>query len=300
MEMPSTPVNEAHPPQIGYRLVRRLRRLQKFRGWRRLAAIFAPPNRMAQLRVCNNGIWFEGDISSYLDRETYLFGQYEEKQIDLFLSMVSRDRRRIILDIGANIGTHALTFSRHFEKVHSFEPNAALWAQFERNVALNNKENIVLHKIGLGAVSEDKPFFSIDKNNFGLGTFSTVEQYDLPLQQVDVFRLENGDEYMANLGVENVDAIKIDVQGLEPDVLSGLTDTLRKFRPVSWFEYGLGTSLKMRGASDIKSFFPYPVTIWRIVQQSSLISLSSRLETVGDEEELSPGELVVVPADNEN
>jgi FkbM family methyltransferase len=297
MGMPSTPLNEAHPPQMGYRLARRLRGLQHFRGWRRLAAIFAPPNQIAPFRVWNNGIVFEGNISSFLDREIYLFGQYEQENIDLFLGMVPRDRRGIILDIGANIGTHALTFSRHFEKVHSFEPNAALWPQFERNVALNNTENIVLHKVGLGVDSGNRPFFSIDGNNFGgSGTFSTVEQYDLPLKQVGVFRLENGDEYIANLGVENLDAIKIDVQGLEPDVLSGLTGALRKFRPIVWFEYGLGTRDKMRGASDIKSFFPYPIAIWRMAQQLSLTSWC-RLEPVGDEEESPPGEFVVVPAE---
>jgi len=261
--------------------------------------VLAPPEISAPFRVSNDGIAFEGNISSYLDRETYLFGQYEKDSIDCFLSLVPVTRRKVIFDIGSNVGTHSLPFSMHFGQVHSFEPNPALWDQFERNVALNEKDNVFLHKVGLGDRSEHRPFFSTKhSNNLGMGTFSTTDQYDLPTEQIGVLRVEGGDDYVKSMALETVDAIKIDVQGFEPHVLAGLSGTLRRYRPVVWFEYELGTRNTIHEPSDIRSLFPYPIRIWRIAQHVSLVSRSVRLQQVTTNNELALGEFVVVPVDD--
>ena len=42
---------------------------------------------------------------------------------------------------------------------------------------------------------------------------------------------------VAELGLDRLDAVKIDVEGLEVDVLHGATDTLRRFRPVVYGEF---------------------------------------------------------------
>lgn len=296
----SSGLSEAHPRHAGYRLARRLRWLRRVRGWGRLVTSLAPPGLSAAFLVSNDDIVYEGDTSSFLDRQLYLFGQYEKELIDLFFKLIPRDRRRVLLDVGANIGTHALCFSRCFEQVHSFEPNAMVWPQFERNVALNKKTNIALHKVGLGNIGANQPFYSIDKSNFGLGTFSDIEQYDLPLRQIGTFRVENGDEYIANFVIDNIDAIKIDVQGYEPEVLAGLANTLKTFQPIVWFEYDSGTKEKMRDVSDIRQLFPYPITLWRLAHKTSLFLHSAGLESVdGEAGGVETGNFVAVPTGRE-
>ena len=72
-------------------------------------------------------IVFAGEASSFVDRQMYVFGNYEKPLIDAFVSFISPGKRGTILDIGANVGTHSLAFAHRFKAVHSFEPNPSLW-----------------------------------------------------------------------------------------------------------------------------------------------------------------------------
>jgi FkbM family methyltransferase len=151
-------------------------------------------------------------LGSFVDRNVYLFGGLDEQEIELFLSLVLSERRDIILDVGANVGTHSLRFCRAFRHVHSLEPNPRIWAQFERNIALNQLSNVTLHRVGLGDRDAQLPFYMIQKPNLGLGTFSNLEQYDMPLIEAGSAPLVRGADYLAAHGIGPVDAIKIDVK----------------------------------------------------------------------------------------
>src|SRR5262249_9416970 len=146
-------------------------------GWQRMVNELVPEHS-APFTVRNNDTLFSGDIGSFVDRQVYLFGGYDTAQIRFFLSKIRTRRHRTILDVGANAGTHALPFAHAFEAVHAFAPNPMLWPQFERNVSLNGLRNVTLHKIGLADRDEEMTLHLIDKPNFGLGTFSMIEQYD--------------------------------------------------------------------------------------------------------------------------
>jgi FkbM family methyltransferase len=273
--------------------VRRLRALRGLRGWRRVVNAAVPPDVAGAFVAETNGIVFAGDLSSFIDRQMYLFGQYEEQDIELFLGVIPSGRRGVVLDVGANVGTHSLTFARHFRQVHAFEPNPSLWAPFERNMELNSFSNVSLHKVGLGEEDAELPFFGIDKKNFGLGTFSTEQQYDLPLNRIAVCRVANGDRYLQAHGIGHVDAMKVDVQGFEPMVLRGCQEILARHRPVVWMEYGQGTRAKVQSAGDLEQLFPYPVALWRLVVRRGLLTSSRSLEPVtGD---LVPADYFVLP-----
>jgi FkbM family methyltransferase len=247
--------------------------------------------------IQNDGIAFEGNISSFLDRRLYLFGNYEEDVIELFLSVVPLCRRRLILDIGANIGTHALAFARSFRHVHSFEPNPAVWSSFEKNIALNSRVNVTLHKIGLADISADQTFYSINENNFGLGTFSPIEQYDLPLRAIGAFRVERGDDYIASSKLDGIDAMKIDVQGYEVEVLRGLQNTLRQFKPIVWFEYGSGTKAQLRNVKEVELLFPYEIRLSAMIPRGMLIRSCVRLNGLG-QDALPLGNYIAVPVEH--
>ncbi|MCI0465926.1 MAG: FkbM family methyltransferase [Beijerinckiaceae bacterium] len=203
---------EQHP-HLRARLMRALRALRCFRGWTRLVNIVVPASASGEFVAVNDGIAFSGNLRSFIDRYVYLFGNFEEQLITLFLSIVPPGRRGIILDAGANAGTHALQFARAFEQVHAFEPNPALWAQFEKNVALNRLPNVTLHRVGLGDRAAQLPFYMTEKPNLGLGTFSNADQYDTPLIKSGSAPVVRGADYLASQGIGPVDAIKIDVQG---------------------------------------------------------------------------------------
>lgn len=234
------PEREVHPSPAPARFVRSLRRLKSVRGWERLAALLVPHNIDENFIVKNKTGYFAGNLSSWLDRRMYLFGEYEQMNIDAFLAAVPRERRGVVLDVGANVGTHSMAFAQHFKQVHAFEPNPALWPNFSRNMAINGLSNVILHQRGLADRDAELPFYSIEKNNFGLGTCSHVQQYDLPLKEIGTVQVARGDDYARQQGIGLIDAIKIDVQGFEPEVLRGLRERLKTDRPIVWFELGGG------------------------------------------------------------
>jgi len=243
-------------PSSGAAIARSFRFLRDVRGWRRIAQRIG--GRSGAFVVENDGIRFAGDMASFVDRQIYLFGDYERENIRLFLQACPK--RGVILDIGANAGTHSLAFARAFDKVHAFEPNALLWEQFCRNMALNEARNVELHRIGLSDVSAELQLYDVDNDNQALGTFATIEQYDLPLTPLAKARVEIFDDYLPDLGV---DAVKIDVQGLEPNVLRGMRRMLARDRPVVWAEFGSATLSEVATRAQLRALFPYEVAIRR-------------------------------------
>jgi FkbM family methyltransferase len=238
------------------RIARSLRCFSSLPGGGRLVNKLVP-QQPGKFEVRNGDTYFAGNLESFIDRQVYLFGGYEVTEMKCFLSHVPATRRGTILDIGANVGTHSLQFAKAFKAVHAFEPNPMIWAQFERNMQLNNCGNVHLHKVGLADADTELPLHLTSKTNYGLGTFSTVEQYDRPLKPAAVCPIRHAANYVTNLGVKQVDAIKIDVQGFEPEVLGGLRAVLERDRPIVWCEIGAGTLTKMDHISALSALLPF-------------------------------------------
>jgi FkbM family methyltransferase len=235
--------------------------------------------------VRNGNEVFSGDLSSLIDRSVYLCGGYERAEIDAFLALVPR--RRIALDVGANAGTHSVAFGHAFEKVHAFEPNPNLWAQLERNIEMNDIDATV-HRFGLSDTPGQFPLYDTGNHNHGLGTFLEVEQYDRPLRKVAEAWIKVADE----LGLpDEIDAIKIDVQGFEANVLRGMKGLLARNRPAIWTEIGNGTDLASR--EDLGAVLPFEFEAYQ-VRSSGRFVRTCRLEKIVSK--LAQGNVFIVPA----
>jgi FkbM family methyltransferase len=282
----------ASRPLLRARMARALRNLSRFAGWHTLVNRFVPQHS-ARFTIRNGETVFAGDMGSFIDRQVYLFGGYETESIRSFLGRTLPMRHGTMLDIGANVGTHSLAFARVFKTVHAFEPNQALWSQFERNMALNGLKNVQLHKIGLADRDAELMLHSIDKPNYGLGTFSTVEQYDLRLKPIATCPVRHAGNYLASIGVQSVDAVKIDVQGFEPEVLRGLTVVLNRDRPLIWCEIGAGTRTQIVSSGDLADLLSYKFSCFKFEPGNAWARHSVRLqERSGD---LPAGDYLVIP-----
>lgn len=276
-------------PKVIARIARALRPLARFRGWIRLIEKVVPAHQ-APFVVQNGKLFFAGDFNSYLDRHVYLFGGNESLQIQSFLSCIPADRKNTILDIGANAGTHSSAFAQFFKTVHSFEPNPQMWPQFEKNIALNSLNNVVLHKVGLGDKDTQLTFHMIDKPNFGLGTFSTKNQYDLPLQEVGTLPIKHGGKYLAEIKSGKIDAIKVDVQGFEPQVLKGLEEILRRDQPIIWCEIGDGTDFPTY--QSLSEFIPFKFRCFELAKGPGIIR---SIQLKEHKEKLPKGDYILIP-----
>lgn len=195
------------------------------------------PRRAASLRRRHgpflhrgkHGLLFELHPDEEIDRHIATYGIYEHRLLR-FLEILIPDGA-LMLDIGANIGNHALYLSRKCSAVHCFEPNPRAYARLERNIALNVAAKIRVHRFGLGSKDEIATFYENASGNLGASGFrsSEGEPRELPVR--------NADRAVAELNLARIDLVKIDVEGMEPEVLSGLRETIAKFRPIIAFEY---------------------------------------------------------------
>lgn len=142
-------------------------------------------------------------------------------------------RDAVALDIGANIGNHALYFAQYFGTVLAFEPNPLTLNLLRANLMANSAANVRVMEVGLGAENAMLPF-ELPEGNLGEAKIvtraSSSAKQELPIRV--------GDEVLAAELPEGsrVVFIKIDVEGHELYALKGLAGTLSRHRPVVAFE----------------------------------------------------------------
>lgn len=137
----------------------------------------------------------------------------------------------LFIDVGANLGWHALHAARHdaVETVVAFEPNPFNAQLLERNRSLNNITNLVIKASAAGAECGLARLHCYKNSN--LGRHSMVTDYGYESQIVPVITL---DQALVELGFDDrpVTALKIDVEGFEPAVIAGASQTLKRTNAV--------------------------------------------------------------------
>lgn len=219
------------------RCLRALRFLRVFRGWDGILRLFFHPDRQnkAPLEFEFVGVKYPGSTSYLVDWSAFFYGATERPLLEFCLSKLADPGTATVLDIGGNVGHHALWFAGHGSTVHTFEPNRELWHEVERKVAIADmKGTITLHRTAMGAVDETREFMLPDGVNQGTGSFET-QPYNWAGGRAEI-RISAGSDYLDSQGIAKADLIKIDVEGFEKDVLGGLRRFLERCRPILWVE----------------------------------------------------------------
>lgn len=170
----------------------------------------------------------------------------------------------IIFDIGANIGTFTTWIAKAFPKgkVYAFEPQRAVFQMLSGNAAINNLYNVYTYNIGLGITNtkvefEEPNYFT--NNDFGM--FSLVEKMVTESRDKIVVQINTLDWFLEYYHIPKVHLLKIDVEGMDLDVLVGGTDTIKKHLPVIFIEH---CDNRKTILEDIKKFldqFDYGYTV---------------------------------------
>ena len=144
------------------------------------------------------------------------------------------------IDIGSQFGFWTRPLLKKFKKVHCFEPNALFRECFLKNIPL---DNVTLHPYGL---SDNEHTAHQSKD----GQVLSMKEGSVQCRTLDSFKLDN------------VDFIKIDVDGFEDKVLIGAKQTITKFEPViniemkkmkrSLIVHNCSNFLKKRGYKMVK------------------------------------------------
>lgn len=130
---------------------------------------------------------------------------------------------RCFVDVGANAGLYSYHFSKKFSQVVAFEP---LIERSEWIVRLN-KHNITVHPVALSNQITDLKIWIPIQNGMLSTELASLERED-PSMIERVIPARTLDSY----DLDNVDLLKIDVEGHELSVLEGGIHTIHRCNPL--------------------------------------------------------------------
>lgn len=191
---------------------------------------FANPVRMV---AAKHGDLVYNQYDQWIGRSLEHYGQYCDQEIELFRYFIQASDT--IWEIGANTGSQSVALAKMVPDglYFGFEPQIELFKLFTTNLTLNNCENATPLNLALGA---EKAIITLPKldyhasNNFG--GMSMIGRQNL---DEDGFKVpqERADD-LTHIAAPNF--IKIDVEGMEIDVLHGAKQTILSARPLMYLE----------------------------------------------------------------
>ena len=142
---------------------------------------------------------------------------------DLAEALAMLPRGTIAIDGGANVGAYSRILTSHFEKIYAYEPADDTFAALSRNIQdWNLSSRIIVRNEALSDSIENVGMSlkfgkrSLSRRVSGTGNISAIT--------------------IDSLNMENVDFIKLDVEGCEYKALVGARETILRCRPAILFE----------------------------------------------------------------
>lgn len=199
------------------------------------------------IRICTrHGINYQLQINDYLDHGIY-FGMHDLSDFSRTSLLKNIQAGMIVFDIGANIGDSVLQIAKKLNgtgSIYAFEPSPDVFQRLNRNVSLNNFNNIKTFNLGMADVESQLSFVVEDKNHSG-GAFISKDANNAIKVAVTTI-----DKFVAEHNLSKLDFLKIDTEGFEVFVLKGGVNTFRNFKPKMFIE--VSDSLLKRAGSSAK------------------------------------------------
>lgn len=149
---------------------------------------------------------------------------------------------RTCLDLGGHIGITSIRFAKYFEQVHAFEPVHGKY--FKKNT--EEFDNITLHEHAVADYEGTVDMFINTKNSGGCAVVHegiidylysknfVVESTPFPCKPIDYYNFEN------------VDFIKIDVEGYNIPVINSMKKLLENNNPIMHIEIAADENYNQR------------------------------------------------------
>jgi FkbM family methyltransferase len=171
-------------------------------------------------------------------------GQYERCETEL----ISRLKPKVFIDVGAHIGYYTMLVHKlGAEKIIVIEPDPRVFRIFKRAVEANKLDNIVtINKAAL------------DKSNVAVNLHLSTKSGHSSIFPSHLTKTHGGtitvktitlDDVCRSLSLNNIDMVKIDVEGAESYILSGANEIINRFRPLFLVE------IKIQNQQDVFKFF---------------------------------------------
>lgn len=190
---------------------------------------------------------------TYVGQALLNYGEYGQREYELLSAITSQGC--VIAEVGANMGAHTVRLAKHVGmqgRVIAYEPQPVIFQSLCGTIALNSLMNVDCYPYALSSETGRLVIPAMDyrkQNNFGGLSFVTTPEQGLhvPLNRFDdVFALPR------------LDLMKIDVEGMELNVLKGAETMINKFRPIIYME----NDRKEKSPELLQWLFDHDYRIW--------------------------------------
>ena len=158
-------------------------------------------------------------FDDYLSKSIEINGKklYQPKHLSRCFHYIKKNKNTAV-DIGAHCGFWSFYLSLNFKKTYAFEPIDIFRRCFIKNIT---SENVELMPFAIGEINK---LISLNVDYKNSGATHISEKVD-DLNKVEMKKL---DEFQ----FEDLDFVKIDVEGYEGNVVIGAENTLKKHKPI--------------------------------------------------------------------
>ena len=210
---------------------------------RLLRCIYSPDrrkhDRIERVILTPHNLLVRINTASYIEWQLFFYGDYEAFVTRLFDLLIKPGS--IALDVGANVGIHALRLGKlvgQAGKVYAFEPHPFIFKRMTENIALNQLTGVIPVQLAVSSVSGSCRLQGFDEGDCNQGTsFLVTDEQEAGMQTFQVAMISL-DDWAAEQHLNRVDLIKIDVEGFDIDVLQGAKRLIVANKPAIIFEYG--------------------------------------------------------------
>ena len=175
--------------------------------------------------------WIESGDTLYGERLKY--GQYQKTNWQFAQTLLPHSRRAV--DIGSNNACNAVNYAEVFDTVECFEPTHLAQELWRRTVSGCGTDNVTLYPVALGETVHTADIILHERN----GGHNHLAHYDKnPRAKASQRKLQQAVSVttLDSFKFDEVDFIKIDVEGYELYVLQGAEDTISRNRPLLQLE----------------------------------------------------------------
>ena len=175
---------------------------------------------------------------------------FDPDEVGLALALLASRRKHfgdgvVAIDGGANIGVHTLEWARQMHgwgRVIAFEAQEHVYYALAGNIAINNCMNARAHLAALGektgelAIPRADPHVPASFGSLELRQREGTEFIGQPISYAAGQMLNVPMVTLDSLKLARCDFIKLDVEGMEADVIKGSLELIQRARPVMLVE----------------------------------------------------------------
>ena len=179
-----------------------------------------------------DGTFLVNRKDAYIGRSIEIYGEHGGLEGAFLKSLVQAGDR--VVEVGANIGSHTIGLAKTvgaLGRVDAFEAQRACYALLQAQIALNQLHNIHAHHQAVGQAAGQLWVPAVNYSEYGnFGAVALSPESAATSEPVEVVTLDE------RIGDDPCALLKIDVEGMEEEVIRGAVKLIGRHHPLLYVE----------------------------------------------------------------